>query len=682
MNRFSCRFSLSRIPKKMSPLTLRWTNSLREFHISKICQPLTNRCMSHVSVESTEHDPPFPLLGPPEIYLSSPSLKISLFNQLKGKGNSHGDSESTCSDQRTESISDPFMDLMVSNYNNSVRYSDAPKPYMGFTENQSPTFVSSGNPCLDFFFHVVPDTPPDQVTKRLQLAWDENPLTALKLVCHLRGIRGTGKGDREGFYAAALWLYEKHPKTLAFNATSVAEFGYFKDLLEILYRLLEGPDVRKHEKREVEQRKMTHGSEWYLGRLKRATEENRIYSGKKSIERYYSDPVYRFLHNKVSQVFADALKIDLDNMNAGNLYNISFAAKWCPSLYSFYDRSTLICESIAKKLFPREAHPEYDGIEDSHYAYRVRDRLRKEVLAPLRKVLKIPEVYMSANEWSELPYSRVTSIAMKNYKELFLKHDERRFLEYLGNVKQGKAKIAAGALLPHEIIASIKEGDGGEVAELQWKRIVDDLKEIGELKNCLAICDVSGSMYGTPLEVSVALGLLVSELSEEPWKNKLITFSSNPQLQMIEGNSLRSKVYSVERMNWQVNTNFQKVFDKILEVAKKGNLSEEMMIKRLFVFSDMEFDEASQNPWETDYEAICRKFNESGYKTVPEIVFWNIRDSDATPVPSHQKGVALVSGFSKNLLKIFLDKGGDLNPEIVMERAIAGEEYNKLVVVD
>ena len=52
------------------------------------------------------------------------------------------------------------------------------------------------------------------------------------------------------------------------------------------------------------------------------------------------------------------------------------------------------------------------------------------------------------------------------------------------------------------------------------------------------------------------------------------------------------------------------VFDKILEVPKEGNLSEDKMIKGLFVFSYMEFDQASANPWETNYEAICRKFGE------------------------------------------------------------------------
>lgn len=63
----------------------------------------------------------------------------------------------------------------------------------------------------------------------------------------------------------------------------------------------------------------------------------------------------------------------------------------------------------------------------------------------------------------------------------------------------------------------VKDENGGKVAELHWSRMFEDLSEKGKLTNCIAICDVSGSMSGTPMEVSVALGLLVSELSEKPW---------------------------------------------------------------------------------------------------------------------------------------------------------------------
>lgn len=44
--------------------------------------------------------------------------------------------------------------------------------------------------------------------------------------------------------------------------------------------------------------------------------------------------------------------------------------------------------------------------------------------------------------------------------------------------------------------------------------------------------------------------------------------------------------------------------------------------------------------------------------------------------------MALVSGYSKNLMTLFLEDKGAMTPETVMEAAIGGEEYSKLVVVD
>ncbi|CAI8588092.1 unnamed protein product [Vicia faba] len=453
------------------------------------------------------------LVGPPEIY----SLK---------------------SNPKPTPTNDSFIDQMVANFNS---IGSNRQPPTGLTENMSPTFLSTGNPCLDFFFHVVPNTP-----------------------------------SREGFYAATLWFHQHHPKTLASNVPSLADFGYFKDLPEILYRLLQG-------------------------------------TAKDSLMTEEMVP-----RAKAEKEAAHTLKEDKRI-------------------------------ALAKKLLQR--------VEDVHYAYRVRDRLRKDVLVPLRKVLELPEVFIGANQWGLIPYNRVASVAMKFYKEKFLKHDKERFEKYLEDVKAGKTTIAAGALLPHEIIESLEDGDGGEVAELQWKRIVDDLLKKRKMSNCIAVCDVSG--------------------------RKVITFSAKPQLHLIQGDSLKSKTEFVRNMHWGMNTDFQKVFDRILDVAVNGKLKEEQMIKRIFVFSDMEFDQASKNSWETDYQAITRKYKKKGYGScVPQIVFWNLRDSKATPMPATQKGVALVSGFSKNLLTLFLDNEGDISPVEAMEAAIAGPVYQKLVVLD
>ncbi|CAF2348831.1 unnamed protein product [Brassica napus] len=349
-----------------------------------------------------------PLLGPPELKNSNSPLPAS-------------------------GPRDPFMDLMVSNFNKSTKVNVSLSPPMGLTENGAATYLSAGNPCLDFFFHVVPSTPKESIEQRLSTAWSHDALTTLKLICNLRGVRGTGKSDKEGFYTAALWLHGCHPKTLACNLDSLSKFGYFKDFPEILYRILKGFEIRRVQKSEWLQRKgrrsaprsgggrgrgrgrarapffidLSRSSHKGRGRKKpAATREMRIANaekrnqeekakasldrklekismGKKAFTRYSQDPDYRFLHERVSDLFADYLKKDLEFLASGETNKISLAAKWCPSLDSSFDKATLLCESIARRIFPRESFPEYEGVEEAHYAYRVRDRLRKQVLVPL-----------------------------------------------------------------------------------------------------------------------------------------------------------------------------------------------------------------------------------------------------------------------------------------------------------
>ncbi|PVH36592.1 hypothetical protein PAHAL_6G112900 [Panicum hallii] len=575
--------------------------------------------------------------------------------------------------------SHPFLDLLDACFNNDApaAASDSANggkgPRMMLTENNSATYASSGNPCLDLFFQAVPDTLPQRVRELVTLAWVHDPLTALKLVANLRGVRGTGKSEKEGFYTAALWLHERHPKTLACNLPALAEFGYLKDFPELLYRLIHGADVRKLAKAKVGiekiRRKVAEVRAARLAGTKRArghtatpqpaaapvlagfistalsnpktkskrssksgagvsaaameTEEEASHhqateavvqkpkamevdhkeaaAAKKeipmtkevrkaaklavqSLETYYADGAYRFLLDCVAQFFADLLASDVEQLApGGKKRKIGLAAKWCPTPGSSFDRTMLLCEAIARRLILRDSSPDYADLSEEHYAYRVLHHLRREVLVPLRKVLELPELYMSAQRWSELPYTCVASVAMRRYKDLFKKHDEARFDKYLEDVEAGKAKIAAGALLPHEIVAAAFSGEADDVSELQWRRMVEDLRKKGSLSNCIAVCDVSGSMTGTPMEVCVALGLLISELSEKPWGGRVITFSETPQIHKIEGKTLTQKMSFIKRMQWNMNTNFQAVFDRILRTAMDGRLPKDKMIRTVFV---------------------------------------------------------------------------------------------------
>jgi hypothetical protein len=108
-------------------------------------------------------------------------------------------------------------------YSSDYDHDDMPTAFAGAAaRKEAPrsgralAYASSGDPCVDFFFQVVPGaTSGADVAALLDVAWSLDARAALKLVCHLRGVRGLGKGNREGFYAAALWLHARHPKTLA-----------------------------------------------------------------------------------------------------------------------------------------------------------------------------------------------------------------------------------------------------------------------------------------------------------------------------------------------------------------------------------------------------------------------------------------------------------------------------------
>ncbi|OEL23867.1 hypothetical protein BAE44_0015115 [Dichanthelium oligosanthes] len=380
---------------------------------------------------------------------------------------------------------EPTREASSSDTETSSDDDDSPMAYGGVTKKPAKeatrsgralAYASSGDPCVDFFFQVVPGaTSGADVAALLDAAWSRDARAALRLVCHLRGVRGLGKGDREGFYAAALWMHARHPKTLAGNLATFARFGCLKDLPEILYRILHGDRMEDEGDRRKQQNVRGQGTkrrrsdgDFESAKDKRRQEEAQL--ARKALSRYESNEAFRFLYDHVAEMFAEMLKSDVEHLRAADTAKIGLAAKWCPSLRSSYDRATLLCEAIARRIFPRESNQEYLNISDKHYAYRVRDRLRREVLVPLRKALELPEVYMCACKFEELPYARVASVAMRKYKEVFQKHDKDRVIGFFDEVRTGHARMAAGAVLPKELIDAALKGEHDEAAELQWRR--------------------------------------------------------------------------------------------------------------------------------------------------------------------------------------------------------------------
>ncbi|RCV30578.1 hypothetical protein SEVIR_6G117100v4 [Setaria viridis] len=600
------------------------------------------------------------------------------------------------------SVPKPTRRLSSSSEYSSSDDDDMPMEFVGgLAAKEAPrsgrslAYASSGDPCVDFFFKVVPGaTSGADMAALLDVAWSRDAHAALRFVCHLRGVRGLGKGDREGFYAAALWMHARHPKTLAGNLATFTRFGCLKDLPEILYRVLHGDRMEEEGDPRKQQQDGRHGTkrrrsdgEFQAAKEKKRQEEAQL--ARTALARYESDETFRFLYDRVAEMFAEMLKSDVEHLRAGETAKIGLAAKWCPSLRSSYDRATLLCEAIARRIFPRESSQEYLNISDKHYAYRVRDRLRREVLVPLRKALDLPEVYMCSCKFKELPYARVASVAMRKYKEVFQKHDKHRVTSFFDEVRTGHARMPADGVLPHELITGALKGEHDEVAELQWRRMVASLSAEGLLANCIAVCGLSGAAAAVadqPASAAIALGLLISELSQEPWKGRVITFDETHQLHKVHGTNLKEKLRPlVAAMGaHKKGANLQGVFSKILQLAVAGGLRKDMMVKRVFVLSDMDFDgwTGASSAWKTEYQGICDKFAAEGF-SVPQVVFWNVGTSKASmPVVAAQEGAALVSGYSKNLVRLFLEADGELTPAAVVADAISGPEYDALEVFD
>lgn len=308
----------------------------------------------------------------------------------------------------------------------------------------------------------------------------------------------------------------------------------------------------------------------------------------------------------------------------------------------------------------------------------------------LVELTKVVEQNMCANQWDEINFNHVPSLASSRYKKAFARHTPK-YGEWVQKLVAGDptAKVNAGAVYPYDVLKGVigaytylsYDKNNLNHVKAQWEALPN---YVGDA-NILPVVDVSGSMMcpaggrdskskTTCLDVSVSLGLYLAEKNKGKFKDTFLTFSDRPQLMHLKGNIL-DKVKQMSQSDWGMSTNLHAAMQKILDVALQGKVPQEEMPEMLLILSDMQFNQCTRFD-DSAMEMIERKFEQAGY-AVPKIVFWNLNAHDNVPVKFDKRNTALVSGFSPAIMKAVL--ASDLEqftPESIMLKTVMSERYN------
>ena len=466
---------------------------------------------------------------------------------------------------------------------------------IAITVNNAISYRNTSSALIDLF--IISNRDDDKyINEKLINAWNENPELTVKIIFVTRDI-SNGKGERELTFKMLEFLRKHCFNTYKLNIKLlIVKYGRIKDLIDM------------------------------------------------ALSNMYNDIEINIL--------ADIIKEDLCKEKP------SLAIKWIPREGNANKK---ILYKLISILFPNKKN----NLE----------LYRKEILQPLNKKIQTIEQLMCSNNWHNINYSEVPSQAMKIYgreqsyiwnKDIkllqlgaFIRHDKERFNTFLKKLRKSDIKINTKDIQPQQLVKEVMFKEDLNI-NLQWNYIIQKLNIINSsIENSIAAIDVSGSMNGYSLEVALALGLIITEFTSKVYKKKLITFSNYPIFHHISGETLHEKIQSICNTEWGMTIDIEKVFDLILNNAKIHNIKDENIIKKIFIFTNKQFNDASTSykKSKTLFKNIKNRYIESKYK-MPELIYWNLskkESKDIFPIKIDDNECIHISGISVELLKVFME---------------------------
>ena len=352
--------------------------------------------------------------------------------------------------------------------------------------------------CLDYFFKCRGADVNELIIK----AWNENPLTTLKLMFYIRDCRG-GKGEKKLFYDSFISLYNFSKITgndttitrrinysLYNNLKHIPEYGSWKDIVK-LYESIENLD--------------------FVSLIK------------------------------------GQLEMDLKAMNEGK--TVSLCAKWLPSA------STKLGIKLAKELFVR------DGMASKKYRtiYLTPLRAYINIVERLMCSRKWDEI-----DFSKVPsqaMQRLKKAFKKHTPEKFA-----AWLKCVieGKSKVCAKQLFPYQLVGgYERLDDLVE-EQWKVISNSVKCSLENTVIVVDTSGSM-LARIYNNKEVSNLDIATSLGLLVAENTLPPFKNTVITFSKKPTLVRLDHQFMFERLCALRNASWQANTNLQAVFNLIID---------------------------------------------------------------------------------------------------------------------
>lgn len=501
-----------------------------------------------------------------------------------------------------------------------------------------------------------------------------------------------GEGERVLSYQMLLKLYEYYPKTVLNLLIQYPTFGYWADLFNIWVLC----DERSSSQRSFTNYNLLKMHILYIIVCQLKDDINKLKSASASASdsdgaNLNISLLAKWMPREGSVKDKSSFINFSSSMDGDSIFSAKSPTYTCYTsiaiLYSLMDVSGATSldynmeqiTSLLNKYYPRKSLNYY------------RTTLRKKI-SELNKKLKTFETYATSGNWSKYNVKNLPSKAFSKYTKAFLNESlepdkpesygtGNRYPDNEDRVQARKnmisnilsdVKINISGIEPHEILRKFLNDECSTMEKLsikkQWECKVDevfnnlitkegldinDAEALKKSKICslIPMMDVSMSMNGLPMDVSIGLGLFICGLQKKCGiKPVAISFTEQPRIFDFSNMTLEEQLNEL-RTNVGYNTNFEMAINLVLQTIKESRMN-----KDLIVFTDGQFDQMGNGDnWMTCHQKILSKCVDLKLDTAPNIIYWNLRpDTKGVQASATHPGVQLLQGYSPSIVKFVL----------------------------